>query len=244
MQQAPPTVSADGYWMWDGVSWVPNPQRPQAYTRPVVPYASAQGRAQLASILVGVSILGSVLLMSATVLIDLVPEPGDDQLLALGLFDLFAIGVWAVTWVAAIVAFCVWLHRVIRNMPALGSLDPRWSPSRAIVYCFVPIIWLVHPLRSVLDVWRGSDPSWRWIDLSMRKTIRTPALMVGWWALWLIGNYSVNLGSRLHDATAATLHIAGGICTVGASVLCIAIIRELTARQERKQELIASGRLA
>ena len=230
--------------MWDGARWVPNPQRPPAYGPAVMPYQSAWRRAQIASILVGVSILGTLVLTIALAIIDLVPNPTQDQVLVFGLFDLVAFGTYAASWIAAIVTFCMWLHRVIRNMPALGSVDPRWSPARAVVYCFIPIIWLAHPLRSVLDVWRASEPSARWIDVSMRKTMPTPMLLVGWWALWLIGNYGTNIGSRLSGTAAAVLDIAGGICIAGAAVLCIVIVRELTQRQDRKQELIQSGRLA
>ena len=111
----------------------------------------------------------------------------DAQVLVEGLVALIALIVYYGSFVPAIVFFCMWDHRVIRNMPALGSSDPRWTPSGAVVRCFIPFLNLVHPVWSVLDAWRGSDPSARWTSVQARKAMGVPSLITGWWAAWLIG---------------------------------------------------------
>jgi Domain of unknown function (DUF4328) len=235
--------SADGYWMWNGAQWVPNPYRPAAAPPVAAPYESAGFRAGVASILVGATIPGLVLLTGVELAIDLIPNPNDQQSLFIGLAALLAVVLWLGVLIAAAVFFCMWLHRVIRNMPALGAPDPRWSPARSVVYCFVPIISLWQPLLSVLDAWRGADASQRWLAQASRRRIPTPPLFVVWWGAWLVGIFSGNVGSRATGPTAAVLDVIGAIAVGAAAVLCILVIRGVTARQERKNQLIVAGQL-
>jgi hypothetical protein len=243
VQQQTGQISPDGYWMWNGAQWVPNPYRPMAAPPAAAPYQSAGPRGGIASILVLSNIAGIVLLAAASLTIDLITNPNDTQSLFVGLLSLVALIVWLGTLIGAVVFFCMWLHRVVLNMPALGSPDPRWSPARAVVYCFIPFIWFVHPLWSVLDAWRGADASRRWLDQGARRILRTPRLIAGWWVAWLIGNYVLNISSRMSGGLAVALDVIGAIGQIVAAVLCVMVIREVTARQEHKNQLIASGQL-
>ena len=229
--------------MWTGTQWVPNPQRPVFAPPVAAAYESAASRAGLASILIYSNIAGIVFLVADSLLIDLIPNPNDTESLVIGLWSLVAVLVWLGTFIGAIVFFCMWLHRVVRNMPALGAPDPRWSPARSVVYCFIPFVMWVHPLWSVLDVWRGADASRRWLDRTARREIPPPRLLAGWWAAWLIGSYVLNIGSRLSGGAAAVMDVVGGAGQVAAALLCVMVIRRLTARQERKNEMIAGGHL-
>lgn len=226
--------------MWDGAQWVPNPYRPTPMPPMTAPYESAAARAGFASIFIYASIAGIALLVVASVALDLVSDPNN---LAVGLLSLVAFIVWIGTFVAAIVFFCMWLHRVVRNMPSLGAPDPRWSPARAVVYCFIPFISLIHPVFSVLDAWRGADTSRRWLDQGTRRTLRTPPLLIAWWVAWLAGSYLSNIGSRFTGPTALVFDVVGGVAQIVAAVLVVMVIRQLTARQDRKNELITSGQL-
>jgi hypothetical protein len=236
-------VSPDGYWMWNGVQWVPNPNRPFMAPPAAPPYEPAASRAGMASILIYSNIAGIVAITSANLLADLIPNPDDTLALVFGLIGIVAVLLFYGTLIGAIVFYCMWLHRVIRNMPSLGSPDPRWSPARSVAYCFIPIVSLVHPLWSVLDAWRGADASRRWLDLSARRSIGAPGFVASWWAAWLIGNYGANLASRFTGPAGAVLDVSSGMALLVAAVLCVMLIRDVTARQERKYELIASGQL-
>jgi hypothetical protein len=244
MQQQTGQISPDGYWMWNGTEWVPNPNRPMAAAPVAIPYEPATFRATVTSILLAVSVLATVLLTAATVVDDLNPSPGDNQTATLiAVFTLLALVAWFGTYVTTIVFFCMWLHRVVRNMPPLGAPDPRWSPARSVVYCFIPILNLVHPLWSVLDAWRGADASRRWLDKPSRRAIRPSIVFVGWWTTWLIGNYSFNVASRLSGTGAAIFDVIGGLGLCAAAAMAILVVREVTARQESKNQLITSGQL-
>jgi hypothetical protein len=67
--------------------------------------------------------------------------------------------------------------------------------------------------------------------------------MVGWWAAWLIGGYVLNIASRMSGGIAVVLDVVGAVGQIAAAALCVMVIREVTARQELKNQLIASGRL-
>jgi Domain of unknown function (DUF4328) len=245
VQQAP-TISPDGFWMWNGAQWVPNPERQPTVVSAPRPYESARLRASAATILLVANIFG-LALYSAFDLVDIAylgtKAPSDAFSLAEGLTALAAIAVYYGTFIAAAVLFLMWLHRVVRNMPALGSADPRWSPARAVVYCFIPIVNLAHPLLSTLDAWRGSDPSRRSLDLAARRALGTPQLFVWWWIAWLTGNVVSNIAARSDSTAGDWADIASNVLLAAAAVCAVAIVRQVTARQDSKNELIANGQL-
>lgn len=240
--QTPGPISPDGKWWWNGTQWLPY-QQPSAGA-PGWPYESPGFRARMTSIFLMTYVGGAALLTLGSVATDLYPNASDNAALVIGLVALLGVLAWAATQIPSVVFFCMWLHRVIRNMPAVGSPDPRWSPARAVVYCFIPIINLVHPLFSVLDAWRGADPSRRWLDSQTRKAIRAPRLIAAWWALWLVGGYGFNIAARLSGPPAAVLDVISGGCSIAAAIFCIRVVQDVTARQDKKQELIGTGQIA
>ncbi len=252
-------VSPDGKWRWDGAQWVPNVpavnQGPAAvpWARP---YESARFRVMFVTIFIAVNIVGVLMLAVFDVIAPggRVPASSgsDTQTILVGLFALVILIVYFGSLIPAIVFFCMWVHRAVRNMPALGAFDPRWSPSGAVVRCFIPFLNLAHPMSGTLDAWRGSDLSRRWIDVAARQKIRPPLFIIAWWSLWLIGNWVSAIGTRIGSsnpdpttlAGSAALGVAGAVLVIGAGVLAIVTVRKVTAQQDRKNELIATGQLA
>jgi uncharacterized protein DUF4328 len=218
------------------------------------PYESARFRATMATIFLGASAVGILLLIAFDGMViaggGSIGTGTDAQVLVEGVVALVALVAYIGSFIPAIVFFCMWVHRVVRNMPALGSPDPRWSPAGAVGRCFIPFLNLIHPLRSVLDAWRGSDPNTRWTYLQTRVSLGTPTLITGWWAAWLVGGWVSNIGGRMSSGNdpsivipGAWVSILGSLILIGAAVLAILVIREITARQEQKNDLIASGTL-
>ena len=66
-----------------------------------------------------------------------------------------------VTFVSTAVAFCLWIHRVSRNLGPLTTEERRFSPRWAVIWWFVPLMQLFLPYQVVREVWRGSgeEPS-------------------------------------------------------------------------------------
>ncbi len=174
----------------------------------------------------------------------------DTYTIGLGLVALLFLVLYYGSLVPAVVFFSMWLHRVIRNMPALGSLDPRWSPAGAVGRCFIPIMNWFHPLYGTLDAWRGSEPGRRYLNRLDRRAVRPPWLIAGWWALWLGGGLVLTISNLLMsskdagtETSGALVGVAGFLLLTGAAVLAVLVVRDVTARQERKNQLIATGQL-
>lgn len=241
-----PTTSPDGLWIWNGTQWVPN-----AY-QAIAPYASAGFRALLATLFLALNVFSVLLLMTFDVLdwIHVAQGGGEEGNLfvAAGLVALFGAVAYYGSFIPAVVFFCMWLHRTVRNMPSLGSPNPRFSPGVAVGLCFVPFLNLVQPLLSVLDAWRGSAPDRRWLPRDLRTGV--PPVIVGWWAAWLVARVltwsAYGLGTSSDAATliaSSVVDLIGNSVLIVAGVLAIAIVRQVTARQDRRNELIESGQL-
>jgi hypothetical protein len=257
MAQQVGQISPDGKWLWNGTEWIPHTLAPAAVAPPPVPWArpyeSAHLRATLLTIFLLASIVGWLVLAGFNIL---APGAGsqassDTQSVLIGVGALLVLVVYFGTLIPTIVFFCMWVHRVVRNMPALGSWDPRWAPAGAVGRCFIPFLNLAHPISGTLEAWRGSDSSRRWINVAERKAMKVPGVIIGWWSLWLIGNLLSNIGSRLTSnsdsgavATGDSLIIVGTLLVIGSAVLAVLVVRAVTARQDRKNELITTGQLA
>lgn len=246
--------SPDGYWMWNGVQWVPNPYRPAA--PPVAwarPYETADFRAFMAILFlianaVAVGLSTSWDFVNIAYLQTVNPDQNFKALWALLalLVILLAYG----TLIPAYVFFSMWVHRVVRNMAALGSPDWRTSPGLSVGLSFIPVANLAYPYLAVLDAWRASEPGTRWLDRATRSMIRPPAIAVAWWALWIlafVASRTAYFMERSSDVnmkiTGSLFDIANAVLIIGAAVFAILVIRALTARQDRKNELIATGQL-
>ena len=161
------------------------------------------------------------------------------------LSDTVAVGIGIIhigVYVATIVVFLMWFHRVRANLPALGITNARWSPGWAVGWWFVPIMNLFRPYQVTSEIWRASDPlatSADWRDRS------APALLGWWWALFLIGGGldrgSFRMWNRIDEQprgfdldTLLLVDTAAAIVTVAGSVLIIRIIRGIDRRQSER----------
>jgi Domain of unknown function (DUF4328) len=170
-------------------------------------------------------------------------EPVDEDaelpvVLFSGLVGLVQFGLY----VAVVVLFIVWFHRLYSNLPALGATNIRWGKGWAIGAWFVPILSLWRPKQIANDIWRSSDPhappqqgsSWRDKDV--------PIVFQWWWAAFLvsqwIGNAALRATLRADTAsdlaqTAVVYGIADGF-DILAALLAVAVVRRTTARQEER----------
>lgn len=104
--------------------------------------------------------------------------------------------------VGAIAAFCMWTHRVYRNLPALGARGLRYTPAWAVGWLFVPFVNLVIPFFVFSEIWRHSIPAPT--DSAGQRGQRVSPLLVGWWivnilpfVLLLIGIALVGVSTKL-----------------------------------------------
>ncbi|MCK2212845.1 DUF4328 domain-containing protein [Actinomadura sp. ATCC 31491] len=144
-----------------------------------------------------------------------------------------------VTYLAAAVAFLVWLYRTRVNAEALAPHAHRHSRVWAVLGWVVPIVALWFPKQVVDDVW----------DASARTPSPPKALFHAWWAAWLVSNWGAGLISRaLFRAEEAEEYAAAArfdVVSIGlsliAAALAVPVVLRITQAQERRREELAAG---
>lgn len=139
--------------------------------------------------------------------------------------------------VAAIV-FIVWFRRAYRNLGALGAPWLRFKPGWATGGWFVPIFNAVRPKEIANDLWRVSDPD-------LPATLDGPALgrpvarvVDLWWTALLVSSALGRAAFRVETETldqlesATRLYLVGDSWDILLSALAIAVVKQITDRQE------------
>lgn len=150
-----------------------------------------------------------------------------------------------VIFVITAVLFLMWLHRVYRNLPALGAQSMETTPGWAVGYFFIPFANLVKPFHVVREIWNKSDPQAETLEGFGSYSSGTPALVGWWWAFWIIANVSARIADRIAGDSetvggmilAARLGIAADVLFLVAGVLAILVVRKIDERQEAKARL-------
>jgi hypothetical protein len=248
----PPQVSPDGRWVWNGSQWVPNVQPAGPYA--LRPYESAHFRSTFVVVFLAVN--GFALLLNMIIDISFIALGGnlnaaaEGTIVAVGLFSIVVLILYYGSWIPTIVLFCMWVHRIVRNMPWIGAPDSRWTPAGAVGRCFIPFLNFVHPYRSVVDVWRASDPSTLHAEKPIRKSRPITPLLAAWWGTYLGGRIVATFSNRLIGSSDPSTVVAGAfidlvanLALAGGAGLAILVVRQVTARQDAKRDLIVSGRL-
>jgi hypothetical protein len=141
---------------------------------------------------------------------------------------------YVVTFVAAGYHSLRWIYRANSNAHSLNAslgMPPGWN----VGWFFVPIATWWKPYQGVRDVWQISanpqDPA----------SAERPALLVRWWTFWLLtnitGTASFRMQLRASDVSSAivanTLDIVSSIALVPATYFFVAVVRDITEKQQR-----------
>jgi hypothetical protein len=217
------------------------------------PFVSAHGRATVTVALFVAYILTALFSIVANVAafaepIVLIAEGGQQVTLYDMLFLLSLLATFLII-VPLAVAFLVWLHRVVRNVPALGNPKSKvdYSPGWAVGSFFVPFVNLVVPYKAVREVWEKSDPAVRSGDDFMFAQPSPAPLVLGWWLVWIAWYVLSNISWRLHDdvTTPDTLrftagfHILSHLSGIVTAALAIAVVRGIDRRQTERARHVA-----
>lgn len=93
----------------------------------------------------------------------------------------FGSGLQSIAALACIATSLVWQYRATRNTIGLSSDPAVMTPSWAIIWWFVPLMFLVKPFTAVGQLWRISTAGRDW------RAAKTPWRLVVWWGLfWLL----------------------------------------------------------
>jgi hypothetical protein len=146
---------------------------------------------------------------------------------------------------SAIAAFCMWTHRVYRNLPALGARGLRYTPAWAVGWLFVPLVNLVVPFFVFSEIWRHSIPAPT--DSAGQRGQRVSPLLVGWWivnilpfVLLLIGCVALVVAMlnaplvKWFFLVTVLVPLTGG----AAAILAIFVVRRIDKNQQAKFEMV------
>ena len=89
-----------------------------------------------------------------------------------------------VVGIGLVIVFCMWTHRVARNLPALGGWGLKYTPGWAVGWFFIPLANLVMPYFVAAEIWRESDPEQRHLDGQEIKP--ASPLVAGWWISYVV----------------------------------------------------------
>ncbi|MER6222357.1 DUF4328 domain-containing protein [Streptomyces sp900105755] len=119
------------------------------------------------------------------------------------------------------VLFLVWLARSRRNAQELFPEAAVPSPGWTIGAWFIPVVNLIAPRSSVLDIGRAASPSWEKRDTTLVNL---------WWAAW-VGHALVLTAANLAAPGSMALLVVTEALFLAAAVLLGLVIERITALQ-------------
>ncbi|MFI1398964.1 DUF4328 domain-containing protein [Streptomyces sp. NPDC020681] len=146
-------------------------------------------------------------------------------------------GLEFVAFVATVVVFIVWFHRVRSNADVLAPDLQRRGRGWAIGGWFIPFGNLYIPRGIAVDVWAASRP-----DPYAAKSQQPHTVINFWWAAWLVSQVvDAVAGSQYEGAetldglkAAAVALIVDGFVDIAAAALAIVVVRRLTRMQQSR----------
>lgn len=140
-------------------------------------------------------------------------------------------------YLATVVVFLIWFHRVRLNAGTFAPDTQSRGPGWAIGAWFIPFANLWIPRQIAVDVWRASRP-----DPYAADGARELTLLNSWWTCFVVGAVVDRVAAALYkraetmDAwtTAAAWSLAGYVFTIAAGVLALLLVRRLTSMQHAK----------
>jgi hypothetical protein len=144
-------------------------------------------------------------------------------------------GVAIVTWLA----LALWCAHANSRLRSLGAEDMHQTPVFAAVWWVIPIAHLWKPYQVVREIWKASA-----LLTEDYQSVGSVLLPV-WWIAHLSATITGRVGARLEIAAdrapapanthevASALSALGAVSAVLASICCVLIVVQVTARQRR-----------
>lgn len=199
-------------------------------------YISTRGRATAIRILtiVQLVVLGIELVLGTIGLADL--GHGGLALTVSGGLEIFE----GLLFLAAGIVYLTWVYRAVANLPALGSMNVRFTPAGAVWGHIIPFLNLVRGHQVMSTIWRESQPPA--IGENGFYLPRSASIVSWWWGLFL----AMTLGDRVIAAWSKTLSgiedvrafltfaLAVDVVTMVAGALFLVMIGRTQKRQDEQ----------
>ncbi len=227
--------------------------------KPASPFSSAHGLATAVVLLLGICmVIDAVAAVSSWWEVQLLNQgledggiaeadavANDGRQSAIGLGQIVALLITAIL-------FLTWMHRVHKNLPALGASQLKYSPGWAVGSWFVPIMNLFRPYQVMQEIWRCSDPHMLSVAGYKANMVGGSSLVGWWWAFWILAGIAGQIGFRVAmSAQDMQTLLISSWATLGSDLLSlpcglmvILIVRSVDANQEERFELLAQPQFA
>ncbi|WP_329485000.1 DUF4328 domain-containing protein [Kitasatospora sp. NBC_01246] len=146
-------------------------------------------------------------------------------------------------FLATVVVFVIWFHRIRRNADLLMPGGHRHSSGWAVGAWFTPVVGLWFPWQLTVDCWRASAP----LDAEGRRRTPSEKVVALWWATWtgslVVGRVASSM-TRQFDPTlddlaslrdAIRVETAGFALRLVAAVAAIMVVNRLTSMQQERR---------
>ncbi|MBX7218403.1 MAG: DUF4328 domain-containing protein [Blastocatellia bacterium] len=152
-------------------------------------------------------------------------------------------GLDGLMYLATSTTFLFWTYRAYRNLMAIAADAPETTAGFAVGSFFIPILNLFRPRKVFQEMWAKSDPdvSFARPVITMPSNSDSSTLINVWWVFWIISNLFGNVGAygtthkTARDLIAANnVVLAGTLIVIPAAVLAMAVVWEITKRQEAR----------
>ena len=146
------------------------------------------------------------------------------------------------SYIAAIVAFLMWINLASKNLTSLRASNQRFSPGWAVGWWFIPIMHLFRPYQVVTEIWKGSYPQIRSDNPDAWANSSASPLLGFWWVTWLVSTLGYWIGNWIIDAPieADIAIVASDVVSMVSLILVIILIRQITSNQDIKHAYGAS----
>ena len=165
---------------------------------------------------------------------------GNFQVIVLLLYSTVAIfGV--IVFIATAIVFLIWENRAYKNLSPLGVPRPDFSSGWVVGSWFVPFLNLIRPYEIVKYIWDKSDPE-TVSEGGGHYAAGGNFTLKAWWGFWLASNIVDRFFTRIYrNAENLEDHVAAGWADIFvsslfiiAACLAIAVVRDITSRQEQR----------
>jgi hypothetical protein len=146
-------------------------------------------------------------------------------------------------------AFGAFTHRASRNVLAMKNAGQGFTPEKAVLWFFIPVLNMIKPWRVFRELFRGSDPDVTIKDETAWKTKgKVPAIVNIWALIYVvvfffnprsIGWFWYSIRETIDDViTAHQRLVIADLLLAVLGVAAIFVVLELHKRQEARHALI------
>ncbi|GAA3372732.1 hypothetical protein GCM10020367_29090 [Streptomyces sannanensis] len=147
---------------------------------------------------------------------------------------------WTLIMLTIFVVWLFWFRRVRINAEAFAPQQHRFSRGWAMFCWFIPIAHLWIPKQITNDIWNASAPH----EADREEDTRSRRVLHAWWLLYAANMALIYVSKtwvywdEAEDTAAARLvalvTLANAALYLGAAVLAIVVVQQLTAMQQRR----------